>query len=158
DNERTGLLQVYIPPAEALSNVDVTTSNYEAELGRAGGYVTNLVLKSGSNNVHGQVYAFNKLSALQAVNFFDHVPGFRKPVTVYNYDALNPGGQIIKKNLFSLGDYLHISDHRGKPDRFSPPTATLRAGDFSGTGVTIYDPYQTTDATHQTLVLDANGN
>jgi hypothetical protein len=37
NNHRTGLLQVLIPPIEALSSVDITTSNYEAELGRAGG-------------------------------------------------------------------------------------------------------------------------
>src|SRR5215831_15118851 len=39
DNERTGLLQVYIPPAEAIQTVDVTTGNYSAEFGRAGGAV-----------------------------------------------------------------------------------------------------------------------
>src|SRR5439155_6413776 len=33
DNERTGLLQVYIPPAEAIQTVDVTTGNYSAEFG-----------------------------------------------------------------------------------------------------------------------------
>src|SRR5438309_6121836 len=32
DNERTGLLQVYIPPIEAIQTVDVTTSSYDAEL------------------------------------------------------------------------------------------------------------------------------
>src|SRR5205807_2540788 len=46
DNERTGLLQVYIPPIEAIETVDVTTSSYDAELGRAGGSVTNVILKS----------------------------------------------------------------------------------------------------------------
>ena len=30
DNERTGLLQIYIPPAEAIQTVDVGTSNYTA--------------------------------------------------------------------------------------------------------------------------------
>jgi len=35
DDERTGLLQIYIPPAEAIQAVDVSTSNYTAEFGRA---------------------------------------------------------------------------------------------------------------------------
>ena len=140
DNERTGLLQVYIPPAEVLSTVDATTSNYEAELGRAGGAVTNLVLKSGNNSFHGQVYAFNKVSALQAVSFFDHRPDFKKPLTVYNYDGFNVGGPIVKNKLFIFGDFLRISDHRGQTDTFNLPTAGLRAGDFRGTGTTIYDP------------------
>src|SRR5882724_48176 len=37
DNERTGLLQILIPPLEAIQTVDVSTSNYDAELGRASG-------------------------------------------------------------------------------------------------------------------------
>src|SRR5215472_12730249 len=52
DNERTGLLQIYIPPAEAIQTVDVSTSNYTAEFGRAGGAVTNVILKSGTNDFH----------------------------------------------------------------------------------------------------------
>src|SRR6266849_3682951 len=48
DNERTGLLSIYIPPIESVQTVDVTTSNYDAELGRANGAVTNVILKSGS--------------------------------------------------------------------------------------------------------------
>ena len=47
DNERTGLLQVYIPPSAAIQTVDVETSNYAPEFGRAAGAVTNVVLKSG---------------------------------------------------------------------------------------------------------------
>src|SRR5258708_3781063 len=50
DNERTGLLQIYIPPIEAIQTVDVTTSNYDAELGRANAAVTNVILKSGTND------------------------------------------------------------------------------------------------------------
>ncbi|PYT91559.1 MAG: hypothetical protein DMG36_17935, partial [Acidobacteria bacterium] len=60
DNERTGLLQVYIPPAEAIQTVDVSTSNYAAEFGRAGGAVTNVILKSGTNAFHGAAYEFNR--------------------------------------------------------------------------------------------------
>jgi Carboxypeptidase regulatory-like domain len=64
DNERTGLLQVYIPPIEAIQTVDVTTSNFDAELGRADGAVTNVILKSGSNEFHGAAYEINRISAL----------------------------------------------------------------------------------------------
>lgn len=140
DNERTGLLQVYIPPMEVLQTVDVTTSNYEAELGRAGGAVTNLILKSGTNNFHGAVYAFNKVSALQALSFFQHVPGFQKPVTVYNYDGFNVGGPVFKNKLFFFGDYLRISDHRGQFDTFTLATSDFRAGDFRKGPTIIYDP------------------
>jgi len=45
DNERTGLLQIYIPPIEAIQTVDVSLTNHDAELGRATGAVVNVVLR-----------------------------------------------------------------------------------------------------------------
>ncbi|MGH9450374.1 MAG: hypothetical protein ACRD11_07500, partial [Terriglobia bacterium] len=44
--ERTGLLQVYIPPIEAIQEVNVTTSNYDAEQGTALGAVVNVIMES----------------------------------------------------------------------------------------------------------------
>lgn len=143
DNERTGLLQVLVPPTEAIETVDVTTSNYDAELGRAGGAVTNVALKSGTNSLHGAAYAFNHVKRLQARSFFDRGPGgqpFMKPNTVYNYDGANIGGPIKKDKAFFFFDYLHINDNRGKTEQFTLPTLALRNGDFTGTGVNIFDP------------------
>ena len=161
DNERTGLLQVYIPPAEAIQAVDVTTGNYSAEFGRAGGAVTNVQLKSGTNDFHGSVFEYNRISALAAVPFFQDTKVAPKGKTVYNYYGGTIGGPIFKNKLFFFGDFLRISDVRGKFDQFTLPTDAYRSGDLSSalaSGVTIYDPFMTTDATHRTLVLDANGN
>jgi hypothetical protein len=44
DDERTGLLQIIIPPAESIQSVDISTNNFEAELGRATGAVTKVKL------------------------------------------------------------------------------------------------------------------
>ncbi len=143
DNHRTGLLQVYVPPLEAIQTVDVTTSNYEAELGRAGGAVTNVVLKSGANDFHGAAYAFYKSNALNARGFFDRGPAgqpFQKAKSVYNYDGGNVGGPIKKDKIFFFGDILRISDLRGGSDRFTIPTTDFRAGNFSAASTTIYDP------------------
>jgi len=74
DNERTGLLQVYVPAAEALQEVNVTTSNYDAEQGAALGAVVNVIYKSGSNQFHGEAYEIYKGSALNARNFFNYGP------------------------------------------------------------------------------------
>ena len=51
NNERTGLLQIMVPPLEAIQAVDVSTSNFEAELGRASGANTNVMLKSGTQRI-----------------------------------------------------------------------------------------------------------
>ncbi|MDQ1468894.1 MAG: hypothetical protein QOJ99_374, partial [Bryobacterales bacterium] len=136
DNERTGLLQVLVPPIEAIQTVDVSTSNFNAELGRASGAVTNVILKSGSNTLHGGLYEFMQNSRLNARNFFDASVGHR----VYNYFGGNAGGRIIKNKLFYFGDYLRTTDHQATPSPLTIPTAQQRTGDLSGSNTVIYDP------------------
>lgn len=136
NNHRTGLLTALIPPIEALETVDITTSNYEASLGRAGGTVTNVLLKSGTNEFHGSAFAFNRVSALAAKAFLTTT----KPLTVYNYFGGTFGGPVIKNKTFFFGDYLRVTDHRGQTDRLTIPTPAFRSGDFSGMTTLIYDP------------------
>src|SRR6266705_2471934 len=157
DNERTGLLQIYIPPAEAIQTVDVSTSNYTAEFGRAGGAVTNVILKSGTNAFHGAAYEFNRISALAAKPFFQTLA---KAPSTYNYYGGNVGGPIIRNKLFFFGDILRIDDSRGKFDILAVPRDDFRGGNLNAGGSTIYDPYMTdpTDPTHATLLKDASGN
>src|SRR5947199_6795924 len=142
DNERTGLLKIYIPPAEAIQTVDVSTSNYTAEFGRAGGAVTNVILKSGTNDFHGAAYEFNRISALAAVPFFQNTSVTPKASTTYNYYGGNLGGRILRNKLFFFGDILRIDDSRGKFDKLSVPRDDFRNGDFSAVSQPIYDPYQ----------------
>ena len=141
NNHRTGLLNVLIPPIEALSSVDITTSNYEAELGRAGGAVTNVTLRSGSNDLHGSVYEFNRVSKLAARNVF----AAGKAHTVYNQYGFTLGGPIIRNKTFVFGDYQGIRDRRGDVTRPTIPTMDFRNGDFSSAlrlpaPQIIYDP------------------
>ncbi|HKA00295.1 MAG TPA: carboxypeptidase-like regulatory domain-containing protein, partial [Candidatus Solibacter sp.] len=136
NNHRTGLLTILIPPIEALQNVDVSTSNYEAELGRAGGAVTNVILKSGANQIHGAAYEFHNNNHLNARETFQP----SKPVTTYNYFGGNFGGAIIKNKTFVFGDYLRIADRRGDGYIITVPSAAFRNGDFSSQSTLVYDP------------------
>ena len=141
NNHRTGLLTVLIPPIEAIETADVTTSNYEAELGRAGGAVTNIMLKSGTNSLHGAVYEFHNNSRLNARETFQPT----KPVTTYNSYGFNVGGPIIKNRTFFFGDFLQTKDRRGDGYIITVPGADFRSGNFSSmlarsTPIVIYDP------------------
>jgi len=146
DNERTGLLSIYIPPIEAIQTVDVTTSNYDAELGRANGAVTNVILKSGTNDFHGAAYEINRISALAAVPFFQNTAVTPKANSVYNYYGANIGGPIVKSKIFFFGDFLRINDHQGQFFNGTVPPLPFRNGDFSqatntsGQLIPIYDP------------------
>jgi len=138
NNHGTGLLTVLNPPIEALDTVDVSTSNYEAELGRAGGAVINVMLKSGTNSFHGAAYWFHSDSALTARETFQPA----KPVTTYNQYGFHLGGPIRKNRTFFFGDFLQTKDRRGDGYIISVPPGTLRAGDFSSLAsrAVIYDP------------------
>jgi len=137
DNERTGLLQILIPPLEAIQTVDVSTSNFDAELGRASGAVTNVILKSGSNNYHGAAYEFFRSDYMNARNFFDKSVGH----LAYNYIGGNFGGPIKKNKLFFFADYLKVMDHEANPNTINIPTAAVRTGDLSTSKTAIYNPF-----------------
>jgi hypothetical protein len=137
DNERTGLLQIIVPPIEAIQTVDVSTSNFEAELGRASGAVTNVLLKSGSNGIHGSAYEFLRNSEFNARNFFQPSVGH----LTYNYFGGNVGGPIIKNKLFFFGDVLEVKDHEAAGTLETIPTATQIGGNLSASTTTIYNPF-----------------
>ena len=132
DNERTGLLQIMVPPIEAIQTVDVVTSNFDPELGRATGAVTNVILKSGGNTLHGAAYEFLQNSDLDARSFFN--PSV--PHIAYNYVGGNIGGAIKKNKLFFFGDWPFgpWSLYRGEYSSWATHTCTYlwRTGDSRG--------------------------
>jgi hypothetical protein len=136
DNERTGLLQIMVPPIEAIQTVDIATSNFDPEMGRASGAVTNVMLKSGSNAFHGAAYEFLQNNDMDARNFFN--PSV--PPIHYNYVGGDIGGPIKKNKLFFFGDYLRVMDVEGTSTLESIPSAAFRTGDLSAGTTTVYDP------------------
>lgn len=147
DDERTGLLQIIIPPAEAIQSVDISTNNFEAELGRAIGGVTNVTLKSGTNAFHGSAFEFIQNNAVNARSYFSGPLGHLS----YNYFGGSLGGPVIRDRLFFFGDYLRTVDHEAIANTFTlPPPAfyTPNAAGFidlsapltsAGVGQ-VYDP------------------
>jgi hypothetical protein len=136
DNERTGLLQIYIPPIEAIQTVDVSLTNHDPELGRASGGVVNVILKSGTNSFHGAAYEFLQNSDFNARAFFNPSVGH----LAYNYVGGNIGGPVKKNKLFFFADYLRVMDHEGNTNLVTIPPNSWRTGDLSGGATVIYDP------------------
>src|SRR6202049_662977 len=137
DNERTGLLQILVPPLEAIQTVDVSTSNYDAELGRASGAVTNVILKSGTNNFHGAAYEFAQNSYFNARNFFDPSVGH----LAYNYFGGNIWGPIKKNKLFFFADYLKVFDHEANTNLVNIHSMALSSGDLSSSNNALSNPF-----------------
>lgn len=136
NNQRTGLLTVLIPSAEAIETVSVSTSMYDAEFGRAGGAITNVTLKSGANDVKGSAFAFGNTESTRAADYFSHL----KPPTEYLQSGFTLGGPLQRDKVFFFGDYQHTLDNAGRTTRAAIPPMSFRNGDFSGAPTTIYDP------------------
>jgi len=120
DDERTGLLQVMIPPEQAIATVDIATSNYEAELGRAVGTVANVILKSGSNQYHGLATEYVQNNDMDARTYFNTTTGH----IAYNYFGGAIGGPIKKDKLFFFGDFFRSPDHEADQYTITIPSST----------------------------------
>ncbi len=139
DNVFNGALSaIYIPPAAAIQTVDVETSNYAPEFGRATGAVTNVMLKSGTNAFHGSAYEYNQISALSARNYFNNTGPL--PRYTFNYTGGAIGGPIFRNHSFFFGDFLRSSNIRGLFGLFTIPTSDFRTGNLTASPTPIYDP------------------
>uniref|UniRef100_Q02CU6 TonB-dependent receptor, plug n=1 Tax=Solibacter usitatus (strain Ellin6076) TaxID=234267 RepID=Q02CU6_SOLUE len=137
NNERTGLLQILITPAEAIQSVSISTTNHDPELGRGTGAVTNVIIKSGTNKFHGSANEFLQNSAMDARSFFNPTVGH----LAYNYFGGNIGGPIKKNKLFFFANYLRTLDHEANTNQTNVPSNEFRKGDLSGDpGHIVYDP------------------
>jgi hypothetical protein len=139
NNHKTGLLSVFIPAAESIDSVSVSTSNFDAEFGRAGGSVTTVVMKSGTNQLKGSVFAFGNNESTQARSYFASATS-KNPDTKYQQLGATLGGPIIKDKLFFFTDYQRTVDRLGQLRRVVIPPAEWRNGDFSTASTKIYDP------------------
>jgi hypothetical protein len=136
DNHKTGLLQVIIPAADALETVNITTSNYDAEFGRSGGAVTNVTIKSGTNEFKGSAFTFGNNEKTNAGDYFNH----QKAPTKFLNAGFTLGGPIRRNKLFFFGDYQRTVDNNGYIVRATVPTALMRQGIFTEVPHGIYDP------------------
>ncbi len=85
-------------PVEAIDQFAVAT-NASAEQGRNGGSNVNLVIKSGTNEIHGSAYYFNRREKLAAISPFQ-TPGSRPRVVRNDQYGFSLGGPVIKNKLF----------------------------------------------------------
>ena len=137
NSDNGGSLAFYIPSAEAIETVSVATSNYDAEFGRAGGAVTNVTIKSGTNTFGGSAFAFGNTEATMSRNPFTTLP---PADSKYMQAGFTFGGPIKRNKLFFFGDFVRTSDDSGRLTQGHVPEPAFRNGDFSAAPTRIYDP------------------
>ncbi|HXN51308.1 MAG TPA: TonB-dependent receptor [Candidatus Acidoferrum sp.] len=140
----------YSTSAAAIQEFQINTSNYSAEYGRSAGGVVNAVTKSGSNQLHGQAFWYDRTSDLGAVNPFSFksqlVNGvatrrpFLPPDKRHQFGG-GIGGPVIKDKLFfffsgdqQLRGFPAIADS-GTPGAIVAPLTAAELTTLSGRGV-----------------------
>ena len=129
--------QVTQASPDALEQFKVTTNNYSAEYGRAGGAVINASLKSGTNKIRGSLFEFLRNTDLNAVGFFKPLGGV-KPVLIQNQFGGVLGGAIVKDKTFFFLSYEGLRRISRAVTRATIPTLQQRQGML---GIPVKNPY-----------------
>jgi hypothetical protein len=130
------------PSPDAVEEFQVVTDALAPEYGRTGGGVFNVVLKSGTNAVHGEVYEYNRNSAFNARDPFTSINALGKiiPQGLVNYNDFGGtiGGPVVLPHIYNGRNktfFFFSWDtsilHQGGNLTFNVPTAAMREGDFS---------------------------
>ncbi|HJZ99278.1 MAG TPA: carboxypeptidase-like regulatory domain-containing protein, partial [Candidatus Solibacter sp.] len=136
----------YSPPMDAVTEVTVQQNSVDAEYGHSAGGILNVSMKSGGNDVHGDLYYFGRNPALNAAS---------NPITHAKNQVRNhiwggtAGHPIVKNRLFHFFAFERWNQHEPRSRTMTLPTALEREGDFSqslnasGGLRGIYDPFST---------------
>ena len=141
-----GTAFVIQPSVDAIAEFKVQTNAYSAEFGRGNGAILNAIIKSGTNQFHGDLYEFLRNEKLDARNAFD---AFGRQPYKQNQFGFTLGGPFIKDRTFFFGDYEGLRIRQALPQLVLVPTPAMITGDFSSF-LNLTMPI--------TGVLDCNGN
>ena len=150
----TGALVTLNP--DAVEEVKVLTSNYQAEYGRAGGGYIALTTRGGTNEYRGGLRYFKRSESFNANNYFNNLNNRPKPYYRYDYAGWDFGGPIPlggtsggrRVFFFAAQEYYKQKTPATSPTNIRVPTAAERTGDFS----------QTRDVNGNLIVIRDPGN
>lgn len=144
----------YVPPPDIVAEFKVQTATFDASFGQTEGGVTNISIKSGTNEFHGTAY-FNKMAPeLFANDFFANANNIARPDFSYNRWGGTFGGPVRlgkwydgRNKTFFMYGYEGIKESRPR-NNGTPTVATpaMKAGDFSSllafnSSFQIYNPF-----------------
>jgi hypothetical protein len=140
--------QVYVSN-EAVAQMTVAQNQFSAEFGGASGGVFNVIVKSGTNKIHGSIFEYMQNRKLNALDYSELVAGNRSnPRFDNNRLGAGIGGPIIKDKLFYYGNFeynpLGQASIPGQPVD-APTTAGIAAlnamSGLSKTNLGIFEKY-----------------
>ena len=156
-----------VPALSATQEFSVQSNLYDAQYGRVGGGVTSIIVKSGTNQIHGELYEFLKNVDLDANEWTSNKAGLPQRQFENNTWGAEADGPILIPKLFDGRNraFFMMSYEGEKENSNGVITSTVplpewRAGNFSsllnsnGAPVVIYDPKTTRLGANGTYIRD----
>jgi hypothetical protein len=138
------------PSVDSVQEAQIIRNTYEAQFGKTGGGVVNLVTKGGAKDWHATGFEYLRNDNLDANSWFNNFNRARKPEFKRNQFGGNVSGPIWgSKKLFGFFNYEGLRQTTPASRQVTVATDLERQGDFSqtfnanGSLMTIYDPLTT---------------
>jgi hypothetical protein len=123
-------LNATFPNPDALAEFSVQTNNFDARFGGVGGAVVNIVTKSGTNQIHGDLFEYVRNGDLNAINYFAKTQDKLKR----NQFGGVVGGPILKNRLFYFASFQGTTiNNISEANVAFVPTTAERQGIFPST-------------------------
>lgn len=117
---RTPVIKEAVQEFRALTNV------FSAQYGKGAGAVIDMVLKSGTNNFHGELFEFSRNSALGANSFFNNARKLAKPKYISNIYGFTFGGPIKKDKTFFFAAFQGTNLRTESLETLNLPSNSVR--------------------------------
>lgn len=118
------------PSVDTIQEFKIETNNAKAEY--EGSAAVSIITKSGSNQLHGSLFEFNRNKELSANSYFSNANNVARPPFNRNEFGGTVGGPVIRNKTFFFGSYEGLRQRQSTAASFSYGTAAMRQGDFSG--------------------------
>jgi hypothetical protein len=126
DRGANGTLLTY-PSVDAISEFRIVRGVYDAELGRSAGGQMNVVTRSGTSALHGDIYEFFRNNVLNANNFFNNANKVAKPILRYHDFGGTVGGPVYIPHLYEHRDktFFFVSEEFRRVVTYTNTTAVI---------------------------------
>ena len=119
------------PNPDAIEETRVDTNAFAAEYGQFSGAVVSVITKSGTNQLHGSLFEFNRNTDFNAFTWSIPAPKFKAPYHRNNFGG-TVGGPIKHDKSFFFFSYAGLRQIQGGTvTGATVPTAAERLGDFT---------------------------
>src|SRR5436305_6300660 len=135
---------VILPPVDAIQEFKVQTTDFSAEFGRSGAAVMNATVKSGTNQLHGDVWEFFRNDKLDAADYFERRQDgsgnwrTQKGELRQNQFGFTLGGPVViphvfdgRNKVFFFGDYEGLRRRQRTVQTVALPTLAERSTNYT---------------------------